>query len=174
MRLRGWRLASGILVVVLVILALAQETPAETLPVKGRIVQHMTKIEVIEVGDVPGHVVGVMESKGLVFMEDGEIGLYSHVLTFDYTNGSGPFQGYSLITYEDGSIQVSKAQGSSTVAQAGAFGVITLFEGTFEWIMGTGRYEGIQGSGSFSGKRLAPLAVGADTYLDLTGTYTLP
>ena len=46
-----------------------------------------------------------------------------------------------------------------------------LYEGTFEYIKGTGRFKGIEGSGSYTGKHSTPPDV---VYIDYTGTYTLP
>ncbi len=130
---------------------------------KGRSVFRMTKKEEIEVGDVPGHVVGVIEDKGLTFYENGEIATMSNVFTFDNTYGIGTAQGYSIYTFEDGSTQVHKWQESWT--EEG------LCKGTYTYVRGTGRFEGIKGSGSFSGKFFESVATGYD---DFTGTYTLP
>lgn len=165
----------GIIVIAACLLMSVPLAGAENVTVKGRAVYHVAKVEAIEVGDVPGHVVGVMEMKGLFFHEDGEIGLFSNWIMFDLTNGIGTvLQGYALQTFEDGSTQVQKFQGTITVAEAGAFGIIGLLEGPFEWIKGTGRFEGIKGGGSYSGKRLVLPDVGGDSYFDFTGTYTLP
>jgi hypothetical protein len=46
----------------------------------------------------------------------------------------------------------------------------------YTYIKGNGQFGGIQGTGSFTGKRIAPLTPGAsaDCYLDFKETYTLP
>jgi len=93
----------------------------------------------------------------------------SGVETLDFTNGSGPYQGYSLFTFEDGSTQVVKFQGTSKMTKDGKK---SLFEGTYSYVRGSGRFEGIQGDGSYTGKNF--IAAGAGAYWDLTGTYTLP
>ena len=147
--------------------ALAGETVQE----KGRSVFHYFKAEAAKVGDVPGHVVGVAEASGLNFLDSGNIGAYSVQVTFDYINGSGPHQGYTMTTFEDGSTMVAKIRGTTTATQGGK---ISLFKGKYTYIKGTGRYEGIQGGGSYTGKRLTPMAAGAECYGDSTGTYTLP
>jgi hypothetical protein len=143
---------------------------AET--VKGRSVYHFLKIERIEVGDVPGHVIGVAEHRGLMSLDTGEVATHIGRLTLDYTNGSGTFQGYNLVTFEDGSTKIFKAQGRTTAQPSG----VSTFEAAYTYLKGTGRFEGIQGAGSFTGKRIAPLTPGAsaDCYLDFTETYTLP
>jgi hypothetical protein len=50
------------------------------------------------------------------------------------------------------------------------------FEDTYTHIKGMGRFEGIQGTASFTGKLMAALTPGgpADCYTDFTETYTLP
>ena len=147
--------------------ALAGKTVQE----KGRTAFHYFKAEAAKVGDVPGHVVGVAEASGLSFFDSGNIGTLSVQVTFDYINGSGPHQGYMMTTFEDGSTMVAKLRGTTTATHGGK---ISLFKGKYTYIKGTGRYEGIKGGGSYTGKRLTPMAAGAECYSDLTGTYTLP
>ena len=168
MRARLW--FAILAVAILVGFTALSQAGAET--AKGRYVYHFFKVERIEVGDVPGHLIGVADGRGLVSSDTGEVATQLTKLLFDYTNGSGPFQAYNLITYEDGSTKISKVQGRTTAQASG----VSTFEGTYTFIKGTGRFEGIQGTGSFTGKRTAPLTPGgpADCYLDFTETYTLP
>jgi len=168
-RLIRQSLAGGILLITALLLMSVTQARAETL--KGRNVYHITKAEAIEVGDVPGHVVGIAECRGLTFFEDGEIAIVSGLFTFDYTNGSGTHEAYFLYTFEDGSTLVSRPKGTTRAIQGGKYSV---FEGMQTYIRGSGRFEGIKGSGSYTGKRVAPVAAGADCYRDFTGTYTLP
>ncbi len=142
---------------------------AET--IKGRTVYHFNKVEVVKVGDAPGHIVGVAEGSGLNSLDNGEVAAYSNKITFDYIDGSGTFEGYGLNTYEDGSVTVAKAQGTTKALPGGK---VSLFEGTYFFLKGTGRFEGIKGSGSLTGKRIVPIGAGAECYMDTTETYTLP
>lgn len=143
---------------------------AETL--KWRQNQHTTKTEsIFQVGDVPDHMVGVGEGGGLAFFENGEFATFTSTYTVDYTNGSGPHWGYSLYTFEDSSTFATKEQGATTAEQGGK---TSVFKGTFSFVQGSGRFRGIEGSGSYTGRRLAPLAAGAEAYRDFTATYTLP
>ena len=157
-------------IAVLVVFGALPLAGAET--AKGRSVYHFSKIERIEVGDVPGHMIGVAEHRGLMSHDTGEVATHIGRLTFDYTNGNGPFQGYNLITFEDGSTKIFKAQGKTTAQASG----VSTFEATYTYIKGTGQFEGIQGTGSFTGKRIAPLTPGAsaECYFDFTETYSLP
>ncbi len=152
--------------------ALVVAPPAGAETAKGRSVYHFVKIERVEVGDVPGHVVGLAEHRGLMSLETGEVATHIGRLTFDYTNGSGAFHGNNLLTFEDGSSKIFKAQGKTTAQPSG----VSKFEASYAYVKGTGRFEGIEGTGSFTGKRIAPLIPGAsaECYLDFTETYTLP
>ena len=114
---------------------------------------------------------GVAEGSGLAFSENGEVGRYSVLVTFDYVNGSGTHEGYGITTFEDGSTQVTKSQGSTKASEDGK---ISTFEGTFTFSSGTGRFKGISGKGSYAGKRVVPISVGADSYIDATATYAVP
>lgn len=141
---------------------------AETL--KWRLSQQVIKFESIEVGDVPGHVVGVGETRGLAFFENGEIATLSGKVTIDYTNGSGPHMAYLFHTFEDGSAFVIKIQGTTTADPGGK---TAPFKGELSFVQGNGRFAGIKGSGTYTGKRLTPVAAGALVYADFTAAYTV-
>jgi hypothetical protein len=151
--------------------AIGNAVAGEKVQQKVRAVFQYFKAEAAKVGDVPGHVVGVSEANGLTFPEKDEPGAYSVQVMFDYVNGSGPHWGYVTSTWEDGSTTVIKVEGTTTATQGGK---ISLFKGTYTYVKGTGRYAGIEGSGSYTGKRLTPMAAGAFCYSDATETYTLP
>jgi hypothetical protein len=80
--------------------------------------------------------------------------------------------GYGLVTYEDGSTTLSKIQGTSTPIEGTD---LKTGKGTGEYIKGTGRFEGIKGTLSYTGRRLTPFSkktgTRADSYYDVTGTY---
>jgi hypothetical protein len=162
----------GILIIAAWLLGSVTQAGAQTYTMKCRETGHQVKVHVIEVGDPPGHIVGVGEQAGVQSCEDGSVATTSSKWMTDLTKGSGKSQSYSLATYEDGSTIWSK--GINTVT-ANPDGKTARWEGTFEYIKGTGRFEGIQGSGSWTGKRLVPTpGAGAQYYLDYTITYTLP
>jgi hypothetical protein len=145
---------------------------AQTYTVKCRQTGHFPKTHIIEVGDVPGHILYVGETAAVQSCDDGSVATVSSKFMGDMTKGSGRAQGYTLATYEDGSTQWSKYQQTVTPDPNGK---TATGEGTFENIKGTGRFEGIQGGGPFTFKRLVPMpGAGAQFYTDLTNTYTLP
>ena len=140
---------------------------AETM--KHRIAWFHTKAEIIEVGDVEGHIVGVGESTGLVSFDTGEVASAVMKWTVDYTKGNGIHRTYTIMTFEDGSTIVSMEEGS---AQRGPKG--SRFEGKIVISQGSGRFAGIQGKGTYTGRRILPIASGVPLYVDRIVTYTLP
>ena len=151
----------------LVVPALAEAQDLGT----SRRVQSTAEITSVEVGDVKGHVVGVVEFKGLTFFADGEIATHVNPATFDLTDGSGPHQGYVVHYFDDGSTSVERYQGE---ARLSADGKRTVVEGSFECIGGTGRFAGLMGNGTYRGERLGALQTGDYVYVDTTGSCTVP
>jgi hypothetical protein len=136
----------------------------------SRRVQGTAEVTTIEVGDVPGHIVGVVEFKGLSFFADGEVATHTNPATFDLTNGSGPHQGYVVHYFDDGSTSIERYRGE---ARMSADSKRTLVEGTFECVGGTGRFAGIRGEGTYRGERLGALRTGDYVYVDTTGSCTV-
>ncbi|MGD0459285.1 MAG: hypothetical protein ABSC21_16235 [Terriglobia bacterium] len=144
----------------------------QTYTMKCRETGYTARVNVIEVDDVPGHIIGVGEFPGVLSCDDGSVATTSTKDMFDYIKGSGKFHGYNVATFEDGSTLRIRYQGTATPE---ANGKTSRWEATCEFIKGTGRFEGIQGGGSFTGKRLASTpGAGAQYYIDYDLTYTLP
>jgi hypothetical protein len=144
----------------------------QTYTMKCRETGHTAKVNVIEVDDVPGHIIGVGEFPGMWSCDDGSVATTSTKDMFDYIKGSGKIHGYNVATFEDGSTLCIRYQGTATPE---ANGKTSRWEATCEFSKGTGRFEGIQGGGSFTGKRLASTpGAGAQYYVDYDLTYTLP
>lgn len=131
----------------------------------GRVVAHYTKLETMEVGDVPGHVLGVAQQTGLMFDSTGEIATKAATFHFDLMKGKGTFVDYSIYTHQDGSTRFFKSVGTAGPSGDGKKFVI---EGKFECIGGTGRYEGFQGTGTFKGERVGEIKTGGDAYFDFS------
>jgi hypothetical protein len=165
--MRGARALSLLASTGLIVPAFAQAQDLGT----SRRVQGTAEVTSIEVGDVPGHIVGVVEFKGLTFFADGEIATHSNPATFDLTNGSGPHQGYVVHYFDDGSTSIERYRGE---AQLSADGKTTVVEGTFECVGGTGRFAGLKGEGTYRGERLGALQTGDYVYVDTTGSCIVP
>jgi hypothetical protein len=164
-----WR-ARGLVLFAVVGLVASTLAHAQDLGTSRR-VQGTAEVTTVEVGDVPGHVVGVVEFKGLSFFADGEIATHTNPATFDLTNGSGPHHGYVVHYFDDGSTSIERYRGE---ARMSADGKRTLVEGTFECVGGTGRFAGIRGKGTYRGERLGALRTGDYVYVDTTGSCTVP
>ena len=168
MRARSW--FAILAVIILAAFTIAVQAGAETL--KWRQVMFNTKVEVLQIGDVPDHIIGLYDQTGLASFDTGEVASVATKGTLDYIKGSGTIQGYTILTFEDGSTMTTKYRGT-TRTDPGAKS--SLFETTWTCIQGTGRWAGIQGGGTFTGRRFAPVIAGStQLYLDCTGTYTLP
>jgi hypothetical protein len=142
---------------------------AENMNIK--LVSMVDSIKTVNVTLTEGVAIGVMDRRGLAVCDNGDIALMSCRGTFDSKKG---FQGYSSLSFDDGSTLVLSWKGpTSVVPPGGKFGG---YAGTFEYAEGTGRFEGIKGSGTFTGK--VPnwdedYKAKGFTYYDFNGTYTL-
>ena len=135
------------------------------------LVSMFDKIEVVNVPETEGVMLGVMDRKGLSIFENGEIATTSCRAIFDTKKG---FQGYSSLIFDDGSTLVLSWKGptsNSADKKYWEYGVAV------EYVEGTGRFKGIKGSGTYTGK--APqwdddYKAKGFTYYEFSGTYTLP
>ncbi|MEW6375809.1 MAG: hypothetical protein AB1502_08470 [Thermodesulfobacteriota bacterium] len=147
---------------------------AETVSEKFRVTGYIVRVEAIPVEDVEGHVLMVIMRRGLASFETGETAKWEAWVTGDFIKGKGPFQGYTKYTYEDGSTTIAKVEGFWEAIPDGK----SLYKGTSEYIKGTGRFEGIKGSMSYTGKGLTPYSkekgLMSDVYYDCIATYSLP
>ena len=148
-------------------LAQSTEPRGELHPANVRFVWHSTRWIPIDVGDVPGHTLGVAEYKGLAILQSGEIATASEVSTFDHTLGAGETHGYVLFTFDDGASQVIPIEGldAATQEEAGSF------EGRYSYVRGSGRFKGIEGAGTFTGRYYDSVKAG---FNDFAGSYRLP
>ena len=130
---------------------------------KFRAILHANSVQSQEVGDVDGHVFSVGRFSGLASFPDGSVGTTYFTAETDYIKGSGTSLVYHNLTLKDGSELWYKV----TVAVK-LEGTTTIFlESPVTVLGGKGRFEGAKGDGTLSGQRLAPLATGADNYLDI-------
>ncbi len=163
-----------ILVISAMLLGLSTQVGAETK--KYRSVGQFSKAEYMPIGDIEGHIFGMLEFRGLVFI-DNEVAVLTGWAQIDLIKGVGLAQNYYKIVYEDGSTQVLK---SKFINKWGPDGKTSVWEdGKGEFIMGTGRFAGIKGTDSYTGKRITPISPGlkearGDFVIEGTQTYTLP
>jgi len=153
-------------------LFLISATQAWAATIKLRMVLFHTKVEIIKVGDVEGHIIGLHDTTGLASLETGEVAVVSERGTFDYTKGTGIHRGYERLTFEDGSTIDLKYEGTTRPESKGKG---SLLKGTSLVItQGSGGYAGIQGEGSYTGRRVVAAGAGAQLFADMILKYTLP
>jgi hypothetical protein len=162
-RMKRW--ATIILMLLSMTVVLVPITRAADEKMTGRIVLHYNKTETIEVGDVPGHTLGISQQTGLIFYSTGEIAKKTTAFHFDLVKGKGTFVEYSIFTHQDGSTLIEKGRGTATPVDDGKR---TAIEGTMECTGGTGRFDGFKGTGTFKGERIGDLKTGGDMYADFT------
>jgi hypothetical protein len=149
----------------------AAQATAQTL--KWKNYSYVTKTEGEPVGDVEGHTLGFATRRGFAIFENGEVATVSSVITNDMIKGSGSSLQYTTMTFADGSTIIMKVQYR---VEATAPGAQTSSTSTREIIKGTGRFEGIKGTGTGTTKYL-PLEkgeLGQKGIGDFGITYTLP
>ena len=141
-----------------------------------RLVFQVSKADVLPVGDTAEHNLSQVEARGLMFV-DGEVAVYTSWSQGDIIKGTGEVRGYAKEVYQDGSTTIRKTQFKTTIAPDGKS--VLLEDGKSEFIMGTGRFDGIKGGLTFKGRAFTPISIGlketrGDMVYEGTMTYTLP
>ena len=160
----------GILAISTWIFGSVIQAGAETM--KGRTATTLTKEETIAVGDEEGHILGLQILEGLAFFENGEIAKMRVHAMYDWIKVKGAQTiTYIIYTFEDGSTIVSRGQRILVADKSG----IPSAKTTTELIKGTGRFQGIKGTGSSTGRNFQPgKGEALRVTSDFTWTYTLP
>ena len=123
------------------------------------------KWEQIEVGDEKGHVLAVYNAKAIYFNEiTGEKHASATVNTIDinFKTGQGSIQGYGISTYKNGDKTIRTHKGKPVGKGH--------WKGTFTYVKGTGKYEGISGGGTWDHYSLSK----TQSYGEIKGEYQLP
>jgi len=162
----------GFFIVAAWLLGFVIEAQAETM--KCRIGRVVTKEEAMPVDDEEGHTLMLRRSEGVAFFENGEIANFKTQAMDDRRAGTGKGSqaiSYIFFTFEDGSSIIIRLEFRTIADPNGK--ISTKAAG--EMIKGTGRFGGIKGTFSSTGKMLPPVKGEADKYyIDATLTYTLP
>ena len=162
----------GIFLITALMLVPAAQAGEKT--IKYKVFHYITKSEVVPVPDMEKHFVGVYERRGVAVYENGETAAFHTRGTFDVVKGQGEMMGYCNISFADGSSYMTKYQGTITTAKGKK---LSTSKGTGVYFKGTGRYEGIKGKFSLTGRKITPYTkdkTKADMVTEVTGTYTLP
>jgi hypothetical protein len=124
---------------------------AETL--KAKVTNYSVKLEYVPAGDVEGHVIGLNTRVGKAVFEDSQVADYLMASTFDFTLGKGGItNGYTKMTFRDNSFIMFKWRADAGIGP----NRLPTSKGTGTITGGGGRFKGIKGMVSFSGKRTKP------------------
>ncbi len=174
-KMNGYFNKKWILILILVIAAwlLGSVTQVGAETKKWRYVGYFPKAEILPVGDVEGHYLAMFEFRGLAFV-DGEVAILSGVAYGDFVKGIGPVTNYVKYVFDDGSTIEAINRFKATIASDMKTGLWE--DGKGEFTKGTGRFAGIKGSLSWTGKRLTGITKEAkgEHFCDGTMVYTLP
>ena len=126
--------------------------------IAGKMTLTYTKQDTINVGDTEGHIISLCEYEGTnvstgkdKFMD----GAQDFGMGFiDLIMGNGTFQGYAKLSL-NGDVVFWKEQGKIATALSPKGKPVITFEGSFTYTKGTGKYENIQGSGTYKGKYIS-------------------
>lgn len=148
-----------------VVALLAAPAVAGEVAVKGRNIQSQAESSWTQIGEDQSHGIGSYSASGLTFHEGGEISIFTSYGIYDWNRGSDWHRGYIVRSFADGATTTAQYEGT-TRTSAGA----STWQGTFVFVGGTGRFEGVEGKGTYAGRRY-PNKMGIT---DWEGTMILP
>ena len=117
-----------------------------------------TKQDTVNVGDTEGHIIALYEFEGFNVSTGEEKfmdGAHDVAMGFnDFVMGNGTDQGYGNFSL-NGDVIFWKHQGNITTTISPEGKPVTTAEGSWTYPKGTGKYENIQGSGTYKGKLMS-------------------
>jgi hypothetical protein len=121
---------------------------------KGR---HVVRVEHQEALPIPGDAgltLGRTRYYGLYFHDD-EVATCWAVESFERSAAGGSQRGYTVNVYADGSTTVIAFAGGKSALEPAEH---TSFRGTWQFVSGSGRFEGITGGGDYEGESFEGIA----------------
>ena len=150
----------------------AIQAGAETL--RLQVYSVVTKIEQFPVENIAETGLYPIVRDGLLVLENGDLGSWKFIGTANLTIGKGgPFSGYLVYIFGDGSTIVASMAGTFWPDPEGK--LATFQKGSGELINGAGRFKGIKGTLSMTGKSLKTIKgeIASKAYNEYILTYTL-
>jgi len=160
----------SILVIGILFVGSVPQAGAETMKAKG--VTTVTKLDALPIPDEEGHALVLQTLQGLFLFENGEIAKSTAYAIADTNPARGSqATAYIYLPFEDGSTIMQKVQRLMTPDKRGNFDATM----SGELLKGTGRFAGIKGTTSSTGKNfIAGKGEASRLFTDMTFTYTLP
>jgi len=114
-----------------------------------------TKMEQMKLDDTEGHTLNSYEAKGA---GTGSVGGFTFVNQgmSDLVKGNGTHFGYYKATDKDGHVYFAKWQGKVSTTMSPEGRPIVKFGGTWSFTKGTGKWENVQGGGTYKGMFIGP------------------
>ena len=125
-------------------------TAQEKVKIKSKTYGVFTKYEQMKPDDTEGHTMTSYESKGVGMGSAGDVTFLSQGMS-DLVKGNGSHHGYFKATDKDGHVYFSKWQGKVTTTKSPEGRPIMKFGGTWSFTKGTGKWENVQGGGTYKG-----------------------
>ena len=164
MRILIYKLSKVLFINFVLILALGATTSLaqQKIKVSGKHTLAYTPGITINFGDTEDHIIILSEFEGANVSTGKEKfmdGALDVGMTFsDLVKGNGPHQGYGKMSL-NGDVIFWKHQGKAATTLSPEGKPVTTVEGTWTWTKGAGKYENIQGSGTYKGKYISKTIV---------------
>ena len=142
---------ASIIVLGIMFLGSVPQATAETLNCKT--FSHVTKSEMVPIGDVEGHFIGVLVREGVAVFGNGEWAWMKGAYIRDLIKGAGTGDSYITYTFLDKSTITTRRKGTMEATPAGD---TSGSKWSGDIIHGTGRFEGIKGTMTSSSKIFPP------------------
>lgn len=166
--MRKWPLplALGALTLPMLLMPTRVSSPqGERMKIAGSFWLTYAKQEVLPAGDADSHILILAEARGPnrstgrdVYMDGADT--FNREFA-DLVQGSGTHSGYVTFT-KNGESTVTRWNGQVRTALSAEGNPVTTIEGTWTKVKGTGRYEGVTGSGTYKGRVISPTEYSVD------------
>jgi len=143
-------------------------TAQEKVKINSKYTGVFTKMERMKIDDTEGHTLNSYEAKGAGMGSAGGFTFFNQGVS-DLVKGNGTHSGYYKATDKDGHHYFTKWQGkvTTTISPEGRPNV--KFGGTWSFTKGTGKWENVQGGGTYKG-----MFIGQGIYTVITeGEYSI-
>jgi hypothetical protein len=167
----GIRCVTRLMIVGAVLLTQIMSAEAQTgkFTGSGKVIALLAETR-MQPGDKQGHELTMARRLDTITYSDPVLGTgqATVVALSDYVAGSGLHRGYFAIKHPNGDSTFTSYEGATKATPRAGGPPDVMFEGTWQYLGGTGKFDGISGGGTYKGG-VTPAGVG----YELEGRYTL-